>query len=88
VADADRGICARGGDAHPGAADPDEADRQKAIDLVLDVAGPLEEMSPPTIAMLKQLQFLLNVRASQWQASEYDVKPLQAQTAVASKAAE
>jgi len=70
---------------------PDEADRQRAIDLVLDVAGPLEEMSPPTIAMLEQLQFLLNVKASHWQEPEYDVKPFHAESATqpaASKAAE
>jgi pimeloyl-ACP methyl ester carboxylesterase/tellurite resistance protein len=57
---------------------PAEADRQKAIDLVLEVAGPLEEMSPPTIAMLEQLQFLLDVKASKWQEPEYDVTPFRA----------
>jgi hypothetical protein len=38
-------------------------------------------MSPPTIAMLEQLQFLLNVKASHWQEPEYDVKPFHAEAA-------
>lgn len=62
---------------------PGEEDRQKAIDLVLEVAGPLEEMSPPTIAMLEQLQFLLGVKASKWHEPEYDVMPFQAQAGAA-----
>jgi len=53
----------------------DEEARQKAIDLVFEVAGPLDEMSPPTIAMFQQLQFLLDTRATHWCEPEYEVTP-------------
>jgi pimeloyl-ACP methyl ester carboxylesterase/tellurite resistance protein len=54
---------------------PNEADRQRAIDLVFEVAGPLEEMSPPTIAMFQQLQFLLGVTARDWREPDSEVRP-------------
>ena len=67
---------------------PKEEDRQRAIDLIFDVAGPLEQMNPPTIAMFEQLQFLLSVRATDWQEPEYEVKPFQTNAAAAVTAIE
>ncbi|MEO1193742.1 MAG: DUF3141 domain-containing protein [Pseudomonadota bacterium] len=54
---------------------PKKAERQQALDLVLEIAGPLEEMSPPTLAMLKQLQNLLETKATGWHAPSYEVMP-------------
>ena len=61
---------------------PDQNDRQRAIDLVFDIAGPLEEMNAPTIAMLEQLQFLLNTKASGWQEPEHEVRPFQVEDVI------
>lgn len=58
---------------------PDKEDRRKAIDVVFQVAGPLEEMTPPTIAMFQQLQILLEVEATDWQEPAYEVLPFSAE---------
>jgi pimeloyl-ACP methyl ester carboxylesterase len=44
----------------------DPVDRYSALNLVLDVAGPIEEMDPPTIAMFKRFQQTLLTMAHQW----------------------
>jgi pimeloyl-ACP methyl ester carboxylesterase/tellurite resistance protein len=44
----------------------DPADRYRALNLVLDVAGPIEEMDAPTIAMFKRLQVALHAAAHDW----------------------
>ena len=62
---------------------PEEEDRQKAIDLIFQVAGPLEEMSAPTIAMFEQLQFLLGTKASEWQEPDHEVMPFQPEKLIA-----
>ena len=62
---------------------PEDQDRQRAIDLIFEVAGPLEEMSAPTIAMFEQLQFLLGTQASEWQEPEHEVRPFQSANVVA-----
>jgi pimeloyl-ACP methyl ester carboxylesterase len=53
---------------------PEPADRQTAIDLILEVAGPVDEMNPPTIAMFEQLQFILQVQAAGWKAPDHKVE--------------
>jgi pimeloyl-ACP methyl ester carboxylesterase len=40
---------------------PDPAGRALAIDLCEQIAGPIEEMSPPTVAMLEGFKSILNV---------------------------
>ncbi|MHC0052484.1 DUF3141 domain-containing protein [Actibacterium sp. D379-3] len=45
----------------------DDVDRLRAINLVLDVAGPVGEMDPATIAMFEQFQTVLRTRAKNWQ---------------------
>ncbi len=57
---------------------PDPADRQRAIDLILEVAGSVDEMSPATIAMFEQLQFILQVQAAGWQAPDHEVTAYEA----------
>jgi len=44
----------------------DEVDRMRAIDLVLEIAGPVEEMDGPTIAMFKRIQGGLRIMARDW----------------------
>ncbi len=44
----------------------DEVDRIRAIDLVLEIAGPPDEMDAPTIAMFERLQNILMTRARDW----------------------
>lgn len=44
----------------------DPVDRYSALNLVLDVAGPIEEMDAPTIAMFKRFQLTLLTMAHQW----------------------
>jgi hypothetical protein len=44
----------------------DPVDRYSALNLVLDVAGPIEEMDAPTIAMFKRFQQTLLTMAHQW----------------------
>jgi pimeloyl-ACP methyl ester carboxylesterase len=53
---------------------PDVADRQRAIDLLLEVAGPIEEMSAPTVKTFEQLQSLLGVKAAGWRTSKPEAK--------------
>jgi pimeloyl-ACP methyl ester carboxylesterase len=67
---------------------PDPADRQKAIDLILDVAGSVDEMSAPTIAMFEQLQFILQVQAKGWTAPDHEVGPHEFGTSVQEMARE
>lgn len=44
----------------------DDVDRLRAVNLVLDIAGPVEEMSAPTIAKFNQIQSTLRTRARDW----------------------
>jgi pimeloyl-ACP methyl ester carboxylesterase len=44
----------------------DPVDRYRALNLVLDVAGPPEEMDAPTIAMFKRFQVALLTSAREW----------------------
>ena len=44
----------------------DPVDRYSALNLVLDVAGPIEGMDPPTIAMFKRFQRTLLTMARDW----------------------
>ncbi len=44
----------------------DPVDRYRALNLVLDVAGPVEEMDAPTIAMFKRFQSALLTMAHDW----------------------
>jgi pimeloyl-ACP methyl ester carboxylesterase len=48
----------------------DPVDRYSALNLVLDVAGPIEEMDAPTIAMFKRFQHTLLTMAHQWRDPE------------------
>jgi hypothetical protein len=70
---------------------PLPAERQRAIELILDVAGSIDEMNPATIAMFEHLQSLLQVRAAGWQAPEATADrapPPDESVAVRSEAAE
>jgi len=44
----------------------DDVDRIRALNLVLDVAGPPEDMDAPTIAMFDRFQTVLRARARDW----------------------
>jgi hypothetical protein len=44
----------------------DPVDRFRALNLVLDVAGPIEQMDAPTIAMFKRCQGALLTMAREW----------------------
>jgi hypothetical protein len=44
----------------------DPVDRYRALNLVLDVAGPIEEMDAPTIVMFKRFQRTLLAMARDW----------------------
>ena len=44
----------------------DDVDRLRAVNLVLDIAGPIEEMTAPTIAMFSQIQGVLRTLARDW----------------------
>ncbi len=44
----------------------DPVDRYRALNFVLDVAGPIEQMDAPTIAMFKRLQGALLTLAHDW----------------------
>jgi pimeloyl-ACP methyl ester carboxylesterase len=44
----------------------DPVDRYRALNLVLDVAGPVEQMDAPTIAMFKRFQLVLLTMAHDW----------------------
>jgi len=51
----------------------DDVDRVRALNLVMEVAGPVEEMDAPTIAMFKHLQFTLRTMARDWHEPEHIV---------------
>ena len=51
----------------------DEVDRLRAVNLVLDIAGPADEMDAPTIAMFKQLQTALLTIARDWHEPAHEV---------------
>ncbi|MBL8671332.1 MAG: DUF3141 domain-containing protein [Alphaproteobacteria bacterium] len=53
---------------------PTVAERQKALDLLLEIAGAVDDMNPPTIAMVRLLQQKLEVQARQWKEPEFDVR--------------
>lgn len=44
----------------------DDVDRIRALDLALDIAGPVEDMSPPTLAMMRRIQAVLRLMARGW----------------------
>lgn len=44
----------------------DEVDRLRALNLVLDIAGPVEDMDAPTIAMFEEIQTTLRLMARGW----------------------
>jgi tellurite resistance protein len=44
----------------------DDVDRIRALNLVLEVAGPAEEMDANTIAMFERFQSALSIRARNW----------------------
>ncbi len=44
----------------------DPVDRYRALNLVLEVAGAIEEMDAPTIAMFKRFQAALLTMAREW----------------------
>ncbi len=44
----------------------DPVDRYRALNLVLDVAGSVEDMDAPTIAMFKRFQAALLTMAREW----------------------
>ncbi len=48
----------------------DDVDRLRALDLVLEVAGPVDEMDAPTIAMFEHLQTVLRMVAKGWSRPE------------------
>jgi hypothetical protein len=57
-----------GGDAVTSLADllKDPVDRYRALNLALEIAGPVEDMDAPTIAMFKRLQLVLLTMAHDW----------------------
>ena len=44
----------------------DDVDRLRAINLVMDIAGPYDEMDPSTIAMFKRIQWVLRTVPHDW----------------------
>lgn len=44
----------------------DDIDRIRAVNLALDIAGPVEEMDPATIAMFSRIQGVLRTMAQNW----------------------
>ncbi|MGO9173447.1 MAG: DUF3141 domain-containing protein [Rhodomicrobium sp.] len=44
----------------------DDVDRLRAVNLVMDIAGPYEEMDPATIAMFKRIQWVLRTIPHDW----------------------
>jgi len=50
----------------------DPVDRYRALNLVLDVAGPSDHMDPPTLAMFKRFQSTLLTLAREWHDPELE----------------
>jgi hypothetical protein len=48
----------------------DPVDRYRALNFVLDISGPIEEMDAPTIAMFKRFQLALLTMAKDWREPE------------------
>ncbi len=44
----------------------DPVDRYRALNFVLEVAGPMEELDPPTVAMFRRFQAALMTLAREW----------------------
>lgn len=44
----------------------DDVDRLRAVNLVLEIAGPFEDMDAPTTAMFESIQAVLRTRAKNW----------------------
>lgn len=44
----------------------DPVDRYRALNLVLEIAGPIDEMDAPSIAMFKRFQAALLTLAREW----------------------
>ncbi|MFZ4808527.1 MAG: DUF3141 domain-containing protein [Hyphomicrobiaceae bacterium] len=51
----------------------DDVDRIRALDLALDIAGPVDEMDAATIAMFKRIQGVLRMMARDWREPQYEV---------------
>lgn len=51
----------------------DDVDRIRAVNLALDIAGPVDEMDAPTIAMFKRIQSVLMTMAHDWHEPQYEV---------------
>lgn len=51
----------------------DDVDRIRALNLTLDIAGPVDEMDAPTIAMFKRIQTVLMTMARNWHEPSYDI---------------
>lgn len=60
----------------------DDVDRIRALDLALDIAGPVDEMDAKTIAMFQHLQTVLRARAKGWHAPRPQPQPQVAEEAV------
>ena len=52
----------------------DEVDRIRAVNLALDIAGPVDEMDAPTIAMFKRIQGVLLTMARDWHEPQLEIE--------------
>ena len=52
----------------------DDVDRVRAVNLVMEIAGAVEEMDPPTIAMFKHIQQVLKTMAKDWHEPQHEVE--------------
>lgn len=60
----------------------DDVDRIRALDLCLEIAGPIDEMDAKTIAMFEHLQTVLRARAKGWRrAHEAQIAVIEAESA-------
>ena len=53
----------------------DPVDRYRALNFVLDVAGPIDQMDPATIAMFKRFQAALLTLAREWRDPQFEPSP-------------
>jgi hypothetical protein len=53
----------------------DPVDRYRALNFLLDVAGPIDQMDPATIAMFKRFQAALLTLAREWRDPEFERSP-------------
>ena len=52
----------------------DEVDRIRAVDLVFDIAVPVDEMDAPTLAMFRRLTTVLRTLPRDWKDPEHEIK--------------